>query len=73
MLAAKSFTPTSDWEELQRYTRVLCEELAQRMADDSALHNRRPRNLVVQYRSATKGGNYSAGTSRSRCGASHAM
>jgi hypothetical protein len=73
MLAAKSFSPTSDWEELQRYARVLCEELAQRMADDSALHNRRPRNLVVHYRSTTRGGNYSSGTSRSRCGSNHAM
>lgn len=65
MLAAKSFTATSDWAELQRWVRVLAEELASRMATDSARHNRRPRNIVVSFRCA--GGAKGPGTSRSRC------
>ena len=67
MLAAKSFTVTSDWAEIERWLRVLCEELANRMADDSAAHNRRPRNLVVHFRCAAVGGKTGAGQDRSRC------
>ena len=70
MLAAKSFAPTSDFQQLERWLRVLCEELANRMATDSALHSRRPKNFVLHYR-IEKAGKYSAGgpgESHSRCG-----
>lgn len=67
MLACKSFAPTSSWDEIGGWLRVLCEELAARMATDSAQHARRPRNLVVAYRRRQP---YVAGTvpgERSRC------
>jgi hypothetical protein len=67
MLAAKSFAATSNWSELVRWLRVLCEELSVRMADDSAMHHRRPRNLVVHFRCAAGSGKYGAGETRSRC------
>ena len=46
--------------------RVLCGELAERMAEDSDLHNRRPKNLVVQYRRSDGAGRWGAGTERSK-------
>ena len=67
MLAAKSFTATTDWLELQRWVRVLAEELASRMSTDSVRHSRRPRNIVVSFRCAASAGASGAGTSRSRC------
>lgn len=67
MLAAKSFAATTDWSELVRWLRVLCEELSTRMADDSLIHQRRPRNLVVHFRCAAGSGKYGAGEARSRC------
>lgn len=75
MLAAKSFAPTSDLQQLERWLRVLCEELAARMATDSALHSRRPKNFVLHYR-IERAGKYSAGgagESHSRCAALHAL
>jgi len=50
MLAAKSFTATSDWRALQRWLTILAEELAGRMAADAAQHRRHPRTLVLHYR-----------------------
>jgi hypothetical protein len=46
--------------------KVLCGELADRMAEDSDLHSRRPKNLVVQYRRADGNGRFGAGTERSK-------
>ena len=65
MLASKTFPPTNNMQELERWMHVLCEELAARMADDSALHNRRPRSIVVSYRRARKPGD--SGYDRSKC------
>lgn len=65
MLACKSFAPTSDWMQITSWLRVLCEELAARMASDSATHSRRPRNLVVHYRRRPQTGG--TGVERSRC------
>ncbi|GAB4815874.1 hypothetical protein N2152v2_002920 [Parachlorella kessleri] len=50
MLAAKTINPTSDLAALQRWFQVLAEELASRMATDEAQYRRRPRNLIVHYR-----------------------
>ncbi|KAK9829326.1 hypothetical protein WJX72_005200 [[Myrmecia] bisecta] len=53
MLAAKSFEPTSDLAILTRWLRILADELANRMIDDEAQHQRRPRNLCLHYRSGS--------------------
>ena len=50
MLAAKSFEMTSDGAELQRWLRILADELAARMATDAALYRRQPRNLVMHFK-----------------------
>ena len=52
MLAAKSFEPTSDLAVLARWLRILADELVNRMIDDEALYQRRPRNLCLHYRCA---------------------
>jgi impB/mucB/samB family C-terminal domain len=67
MLAAKAFGSTSSWDTVKHWVRVLCTELSERMEEDSALHQRRPKNLVVQFRHADKGGRFGAGQERSRC------
>lgn len=61
MLAAKSFTSTSDHAALQRWIGILAAELAPRMAADEAAFKRRPRTLVVHFR-----GGPGAGVERSR-------
>ena len=53
MLAAKSFEPTSDMAALERWVTILAEELAERMAADNKLFNRRPKSLHLHYRSLT--------------------
>lgn len=50
MLAAKSFEPTSDMSDIERWFGVLAEELAARMVADNKQFNRRPRSLHLQYR-----------------------
>lgn len=50
MLAAKSFEPTSDMADVERWILVLAEELAARMIADNKQFNRRPRSLHLQYR-----------------------
>lgn len=50
MLAAKSFEMTSDGAELQRWLRILAEELAARMVTDATLYRRHPRNLVMHFK-----------------------
>lgn len=67
MLAAKSFGATSDWQVLQHWLKVLCLELASRMQEDSNMHARRPKNLVVHYRSSAEGRQFGTGQERSRC------
>lgn len=66
-LAAKAFPVTKSWQPIEHWLKVLCGELAERMAEDSDLHNRRPKNLVVQYRRADGAGRFGAGTERSKC------
>lgn len=51
MLAAKSFEPTSDISDVERWVGILAEELADRMVADNKQFNRRPRSLHLQYRS----------------------
>ncbi len=41
---------SADLAALQRWFQVLAEELASRMATDEAQYRRRPRNLIVHYR-----------------------
>ncbi len=53
MLAAKSFEPSSDMAALERWVTILAEELAERMAADNKLFNRRPKSLHLHYRSVT--------------------
>eukprot|EP00887_Chlorella_sp_A99_P005175 scaffold1.g5175.t1 len=52
MLAAKSFNATTDLAALRGWLQILATELAGRMAADCAEHRRRPRNLVLTYRSS---------------------
>ncbi len=52
MLAAKSFNTTSKSSELDKWMQILAEELADRLAEDSELHARRPRTLTLYYRQA---------------------
>lgn len=52
MLAAKSFNTTSKSAELDKWMQILAEELADRLAEDSELHARRPRTLTLYYRRA---------------------
>ena len=52
MLAAKSFNTTSKSGELDKWMQILAEELADRLAEDSELHARRPRTLTLYYRQA---------------------
>ncbi|KAL0033669.1 hypothetical protein WJX79_011083 [Trebouxia sp. C0005] len=56
MLAAKSFEPTSDMAALERWVTILAEELAERMAADNKLFNRRPKSLHLHYRGGGGGG-----------------
>lgn len=65
-LAAKAFPVTKSWQTLEHWIKVLSGELADRMAEDSDLHSRRPKNLVVQYRYADSKGRWNAGTERSK-------
>jgi hypothetical protein len=66
MLAAKSFSATSDWKQLEYWLQVLSAELAARMAGDCTMHNRRPKNLIVHFRSVGTAGRYGSGQDRSR-------
>ena len=50
MLAAKSFNATSQSAQLDMWMQILAEELADRLAEDSELNNRRPRTLTLYYR-----------------------
>ena len=50
MLAAKSFEDTTALPALERWMGILAEELSDRLAEDSATHNRRPRLLTLYYR-----------------------
>ena len=50
MLAAKSFEETHALPALERWMGILAEELADRLAEDSATHSRRPRLLTLYYR-----------------------
>ena len=52
MLAAKSFETTTGADGLERWMRILAEELADRLAEDAAAHARRPRLLTLYYRRA---------------------
>ncbi|DBB00910.1 hypothetical protein WJX77_007765 [Trebouxia sp. C0004] len=56
MLAAKSFEPSSDMAALERWATILAEELAERMAADNKLFNRRPKSLHLHYRGGGGGG-----------------
>ncbi|KAL0047265.1 hypothetical protein WJX82_011225 [Trebouxia sp. C0006] len=56
MLAAKSFEPSSDMAALERWVTILAEELAERMAADNKLFNRRPKSLHLHYRGGGGGG-----------------
>ena len=51
MLAAKSFEPINDMAAMDRWIAIMADELANRMADDYEQHLRRPRNLIIHYRS----------------------
>ena len=51
MLAAKSFEPIHDMAAMDRWIAIMADELANRMADDYEQHLRRPRNLIIHYRS----------------------
>ncbi|KAL4430354.1 hypothetical protein ABPG77_002160 [Micractinium sp. CCAP 211/92] len=62
MLAAKSFSPTSDLAALQGWFAILAQELAARMVTDEAQFRRRPKNLVVHFR-----GGPHMGSDRSKC------
>ncbi|WIA12559.1 hypothetical protein OEZ85_006220 [Tetradesmus obliquus] len=53
--SCKSFEPLSSLPPLQQWLGVLAAELAERMAEDEDEHARRPRSLVLQYRSAAPG------------------
>jgi len=57
MVAAKSFSTTSDHTLLQRWIWVLATELAPRMAADEAAFKRRPRTLVLHFRRGLPGSN----------------
>ncbi len=53
MLAAKSFEEVrapAQLPALERWMGILAEELADRLAEDCALHCRRPRALTLYYR-----------------------
>ncbi len=50
MLAAKSFETANQMPALERWMGILAEELADRLAEDCATHNRRPRLLTLYYR-----------------------
>ena len=64
MLAAKSFTATSDVSVLQRWFGILAAELAPRMATDEEMFKRQARTLSVHFR----GGMMASGQDRSRQG-----
>lgn len=63
MLAAKSFSATSDYAALRRWFGVLSAELAPRMASDEEAFRRRARTLTVHFR-----GGAAPGQDRSRQG-----
>ena len=63
MLAAKSFSATSDQTALRRWFHVLATELAPRMANDEESFHRRSRTLTVHFR-----GGATPGQDRSRQG-----
>lgn len=50
MLAAKSFNPTSAPAQLDRWMRILAEELSHRLTEDGIAHSRAPRSLSLSYR-----------------------
>jgi DNA polymerase eta len=64
MLAAKSFTATSDTAALQRWIGILAAELAPRMANDEEMFRRRAKTLSVHFR-----GGSAPGQDRTRQGA----
>jgi DNA polymerase eta len=51
MLAAKSFSATSDMKDLRQWINILSGELAERMLEDEELFNRRAKTLVVHFKS----------------------
>ncbi len=51
MLAAKSFTATSDLKIIARWFDILASELESRMKTDLQMYNRRPKTLGVSFRS----------------------
>ena len=53
MLAAKSFTSTSDLAVIEKWLLILASELAPRMRADFQAYNRRPRTLSLHFRSAS--------------------
>ncbi|KAK9901261.1 hypothetical protein WJX75_003106 [Coccomyxa subellipsoidea] len=60
MLAAKSFNPTSAPAQLDRWMRILAEELSHRLTEDGIAHSRAPRSLSLSYRGSNG--------DRSKCG-----
>lgn len=50
MLAAKSFNATSAPAELDRWLRILADELSHRLTEDGLAHSRAPRTLSLSYR-----------------------
>lgn len=51
MLAAKSFSPTSDLKVIARWFGILASELESRMKTDLEMYNRKPKTLVLSFRS----------------------
>lgn len=56
MLAAKSFSATSDMKDLRQWIDILSGELSERMLEDEELFNRRAKTLVVHFKSVERGG-----------------
>lgn len=48
--SCKSFTATSNAQDIERWMALLAEELAERLAGDEADHRRRAKSLVLHYR-----------------------
>lgn len=65
MLAAKSFSATSDMNDLRQWIEILSGELAARMLEDEELFNRRAKTLVVHFKSVAQRKTGSAGLAAS--------
>ncbi|KAK3244516.1 hypothetical protein CYMTET_45871 [Cymbomonas tetramitiformis] len=48
--ACKSFEPVYDVARIETWARILSDELAARLEEDSSMHERRPRSLVLHFR-----------------------